>query len=75
MICPRIAYGNRNMTHPKLLSEYTPNSDFSANYEDNENDQDNENHPDNKNEGNYRANTCMFKVNNRKKFWCLYGYT
>ena len=48
MICPRIAYGNRNMTHPRLLLECTPNSDFSANYEDNENDQDNENHPHNK---------------------------
>ena len=48
VICPRIAYGNRNMTHPKLLLECTLNSDFSANYEDNENDQDNENHPHNK---------------------------
>ena len=52
---------------PKLISECTPNSNFSANHGDNENDQDNENHPDNKNEGNYPANKYMFKVNNRKK--------
>ena len=58
---------------PKLVSECTPNSNFSANHGENGNDQDNENHPDNKNEGNYPANKCMFKVNNRKKFWCLYG--
>ena len=57
---------------PKLISECTPNSNFSANHEDNENDQDNENHPNNENEGNYRANKYMFKVNNRKKFWCFY---
>ena len=31
----------------KLISEYTPNSNFSANHGDNENDQDNENHEDN----------------------------
>ena len=35
-----------------LISECTPNSNFSANHEDNENDQDNENHPDNEKEGN-----------------------
>ena len=52
---------------PKLISEYTSNSNFSANHEDNENDQDNENHPDNEIRGNYRANKCMLKVNNRKK--------
>ena len=52
---------------PTLISECTPNSNFSANHGDNENDQDNENHPDNKNEGNYPANKYMFKVNNRKK--------
>ena len=52
---------------PKLISEYTSNSNFSANHGDNENGQDNENHPHNKNEGNYRANKCMFKVSNRKK--------
>ena len=34
---------------PKLISECTPNSNFSANHEDNENNQDNENHRDNKN--------------------------
>ena len=44
------------MTPPKLISECTPNSNYSTNYEDNGNDQDNENHPDNENEGNYRAN-------------------
>ena len=48
---------------PKLISEYTLNSNFSANYGGNENDQDNENHPDNKN--NYPANKYMFNVNNR----------
>ena len=37
---------------PKLISEYTSNSNFSANHEDNENDQDNENHADNEKEGN-----------------------
>ena len=52
---------------PMLISECTPNSNFSANHEDNENDQDNENHPDNENEGNYPVNKQMFKVNNRKK--------
>ena len=52
---------------PKLISECTPNSNFSATYEDNENDQDNEIHSDNKNEDNYRANKYMFKVSNRKK--------
>ena len=52
---------------PKLISECTPNSNFSANHGDNENDQDNENHPDNKNEGNYPANKYMCKVNNTKK--------
>ena len=57
---------------PKLISKCAPNSNFSANHEDNENDQDNENHPNNENEGNYRANKYMFKVNNRKKLWCLY---
>ena len=41
---------------PKLISECTPNTNFSANYGDNENDQDNENHSDNKNEDNYSAN-------------------
>ena len=51
----------------KLISECTPNSNFSANHEDNENDQDNENHPDNKNEVNYTINKYLFKVNNRKK--------
>ena len=51
----------------KLISECTPNYNFSANHGDNENDQDNENHPDNKNEGNYPANKYMFKVSNRKK--------
>ena len=58
---------------PKLISECSPNSNFSANHKDNENDQGNENHPNNENEGNYRANKYMFKVNNRKKkLWCLY---
>ena len=52
---------------PKLISEFTPNSNFSANYEDSENDQDNENPPDNENEGNYRSNKYIIKVNNRKK--------
>ena len=37
---------------PKLISEWTSNSNFSANHEDNENDQDEENHPDNEKEGN-----------------------
>ena len=55
------------MTHSKLISECTPNSNFSENHGDNEDDQDNENHLDNKNEGNYPANKYMFKVNNRKK--------
>ena len=41
--------------NPKLISEYTPTSNFSANHEGNENDQDNENHQDNKNRGNYPA--------------------
>ena len=41
---------------PMLISECTPNTNFSANHEDNENDQDNENHSDNKNEDNYSAN-------------------
>ena len=53
---------NMSLT-PKLISEYTLNSNFSANYGGNENDQDNENHPDNKN--NYPANKYMFNVNNR----------
>ena len=52
---------------PKLISEFTPNSNFSANYEDSENDQDNENPSDNENEGNYRANKYIIKVKNRKK--------
>ena len=52
---------------PKLISERTPNFNFSANHGDNANDRDNENHPDNKNEGNYPTNKYMFKVNNRKK--------
>ena len=51
-----IAYENRYVTHPKLIWDCKPNSNFSANHGDNENDQDNENHPDNVNEGNYRAN-------------------
>ena len=51
---------------PKLISQCTPNSNFSLNHEDNKNDQGNENHPGNKNEGNYPANIYMFKVNNRK---------
>ena len=51
-----------------LISECTPNSNFSANQEDNENDQDNDNHPNNEKEG----NKYMFKVNNGKKLWCLY---
>ena len=55
------------MTHPKLIPECRPNSNFSTNLEDNKNDQDNENHPDNRNEGNYPANKYMFQVNNRKK--------
>ena len=50
-----------------LISECTPNSNFSANHEDNENDQDNENHPDNKNESNYTANKSMFKSTIEKK--------
>ena len=37
---------------PKLISEYTSNSNFLANREPNENDQDNKNHRDNENEGN-----------------------
>ena len=52
---------------PKLISEFTPNSNFSANYEDSENDQENENPPDNENEGNYRSNKYIIKVNNRKR--------
>ena len=52
---------------PKLISECTPNSNFSANHKDSENDQDNENPPDNKNEGNYPVSKYMFKVSNRKK--------
>ena len=52
---------------PKLISEYTPNSNFSANHGDNVNDQDNEDHPENKNEGNYPENKYMFKVSKRKK--------
>ena len=52
---------------PKLISERTPNPNFSTNYKDSENDHDNENHPDNENEGNYPANKYMFKVSNRKK--------
>ena len=52
---------------PKLISEYTSNSNFLANREDNENDQDNKNHRDNENEGNYRTNKHVFKVNNRKR--------
>ena len=55
-----------------LISECTPNSNFSANHEDNENDQDNENHPDNKNESNYTANKSMFKSTIEKKSWSLY---
>ena len=51
----------------KLISEFTPSSNFYANYEDSENDQDNENPPDNENEGNYRANKYIIKVKNRKK--------
>ena len=50
-----------------IISECTPNSNFSANNGDNENDQDNENHSDSNNEGNYRANKYMSKVNSRKK--------
>ena len=42
-----------------LISECTPNSNFSANHGDNENDQDNENNPDN-------------KYGMEKKIWCLY---
>ena len=53
--------------NPKLISEYTPNSNFSDNHGNNENDEDNEDNPDNKNEGNYPANKYMFKVNKRKK--------
>ena len=41
---------------PKLISERTPNSNFSANHEKSEDDKDKENHPDNKSEGNYPAN-------------------
>ena len=57
---------------PKLISECTPNSNFSANHEDNENDQNIENHPDNENESKKihvqtNINKYMFKVNNRKK--------
>ena len=52
---------------PKLISEFTPNPNFSANYEDNDNDEDNENHPENEDEGNNRANKYMFKFNNGKK--------
>ena len=52
---------------PKLISEYTQNSNFSANHRDNENDQDNKNHSDNNSEGNYPANKYMFKANNKKK--------
>ena len=52
---------------PKLISECTPNSNFSANHGDNENDPDNGNHPGNKNEGNYPKNKYMFKFNKRKK--------
>ena len=57
----------------KLISEWTPDSNFFINHGDNENDQDNENHPDNKKEGNYPANKYVFKANNRKKIWRLYG--
>ena len=45
---------NMSLT-PKLISECTPNSNFSANHEDNEN------------ESNYPANKYMFKVDNREK--------
>ena len=69
-----IAYESRYVTHPKLISECRPNSNFSTNLEDNKNDQDNENHPDNRNEGNYPANKYMFQVNNRKRFWCRFSY-
>ena len=37
---------------PKLISEWTLNSNFSAYHEDNKNDQDNENHAHNEKEGN-----------------------
>ena len=52
---------------PKLISECTPNSNFSPNHGDNENDQDNEDHQDNKSEFNYPPKKYMFKVNKRKK--------
>ena len=52
---------------PKLISECTPNSNFSANHGDNENDSDNGNHPGNKNEGNYRKiNTCSNSIREKK---------
>ena len=57
---------------PKLISEFTPNPNFSANYEDNENDEDNENHPENEDESNNRANKYMFKLNNGKKVLVSY---
>ena len=58
---------------PKLVSECTPNSNFSAYHGDNESDQDNENHPASRKEGNYPADKYMFKVNSKKKIWCLYS--
>ena len=56
----------------KLILERRPNSHFSANHGDNENDQDNENYSDNKNEGKNPANKYMFKVNNKKKIFCVF---
>ena len=50
-----------------------PNSNFSAYHGDNESDQDNENHPVSRKEGNYPADKYMFKVNIKKKIWCLYS--
>ena len=44
--------------NPKLISEYTPTSNFSPNHEDNENDQDKENHPGNKNKSTQQTSTC-----------------
>ena len=60
---------------PKLISECTPNSNFSANHGDNENDQDKENHLDDKSEGNYPANKYICKVKNRKKVFVSLYFT
>ena len=56
-----------------LISERTPNSNFSVNHEDNENDLKNEIIQTTKMKVAYPANKYMFKVAIEKMFWCLYG--